>query len=57
MERRIATVQTTGSTGADQLGGAFLRRNLYHWQDDTWIVYLGEPAWANYRALFENAGF
>lgn len=57
MERRIATVQTTRSTGADQLGGAFLRRNLYHWQDDTWIVYLGEPAWANYRALFENAGF
>lgn len=56
-DRRIATVQTIGGTGANRIGAAFLRRNLYDSDDNIPTAYLGEPAWGNYRPLFENAGF
>lgn len=55
-EKRIASVQTVGGTGANRVGAAFLRRNLYSYREAA-TVYLGEPAWGNYRPLFENAGF
>lgn len=55
-EGRIASVQTVGGTGANRIGAAFLRRNLYG-PEEVASAYFGEPAWGNYRPLFENAGF
>ena len=51
-ERRVATLETLGGTGALKVGADFLRRLL-----PTSAVYLSDPSWENHRALFETAGF
>lgn len=55
--RQIATVQTVAGTGANRIGAAFLKRHLHGPDGQPPVVYVGEPAWPNYRPLFENAGF
>lgn len=57
MHGQIATVQTVGGTGANRIGAAFLRRTFPGKGGKPPVVYIGEPAWPNYRPLFENAGF
>jgi aromatic-amino-acid transaminase len=51
-ERRVATLETLGGTGALKIGADFLRRLL-----PAATVYLSDPSWENHRALFETAGF
>lgn len=51
-ERRIATVQTLGGSGALKIGGDFLHR--YFPASQIWI---SDPSWENHKAVFEGAGF
>jgi aromatic-amino-acid transaminase len=51
-EKRIASVQTLGGTGALKVGADFLRRIAPKAE-----VYISDPSWENHQALFENAGF
>lgn len=51
-EKRVATIQTVGASGALRVGGDFLKR-FYPDSD----VYVSDPTWDNHRAIFEAAGF
>ncbi len=51
-EKRIATVQSIGGTGALKIGADFLKR----FSPDS-AVWISDPSWENHRALFEYAGF
>jgi aromatic-amino-acid transaminase len=51
-ERRIATVQTLGGSGALKVGADFLKR--YFPQAQVWV---SDPTWENHRFIFERAGF
>lgn len=51
-EKRIATVQSIGGTGALKIGADFLKRFSSNSQ-----VWISDPSWENHRALFEFAGF
>ncbi len=49
--RRVATIQSVGSSGGLKVGADFLRR---------WFpasgVWVSDPTWDNHRAIFEGAG-
>jgi aromatic-amino-acid transaminase len=49
--RRIATLQTIGSSGGLKVGADFLRRWFPASQ-----VWVSDPTWDNHRAMFEGAG-
>jgi len=51
-DRRVATVQALGGTGALKLAADLLYRI-----DPKAPVYISDPSWENHRALFESAGF
>ncbi|SAK78909.1 aromatic amino acid aminotransferase [Caballeronia ptereochthonis] len=51
-ERRIATVQTLGGSGALKVGADFIRRYFPDAQ-----VWVSDPTWDNHRFIFERAGF
>jgi aromatic-amino-acid transaminase len=51
-ERRIATIQTVGGSGALKVGADFLRR--YFPDSEVWV---SSPTWDNHIAIFEGAGF
>jgi len=51
-EKRAATVQAVGGTGALKIGADFLKR--FFPGSQAWI---SDPSWENHRALFESAGF
>jgi len=51
-DRRVATVQALGGTGALKVGADLLRRFIPDAQ-----VWISDPSWENHRALFESAGF
>jgi aromatic-amino-acid transaminase len=51
-EKRVATVQALGGTGALKVGADLLRRFVPDAQ-----VWISDPSWENHRALFESAGF
>ena len=57
--RQIATAQTIAGTGANRIAAAFLHRHLRLPESNNSLpsVYIGEPAWGNYRPLFAAAGF
>jgi aromatic-amino-acid transaminase len=50
-QRRVATVQTVGSSGGLRVGADFLKR----WMPDSG-VWVSDPTWDNHRAVFEGAG-
>jgi aromatic-amino-acid transaminase len=50
--RRVATIQTVGSSGGLKVGADFLRR--YFPGSAVWV---SDPTWDNHRAMFEGAGF
>jgi aromatic-amino-acid transaminase len=51
VSRRVATLQTVGSSGGLRVGADFLRR---------WLpasgLWVSDPTWDNHRAMFEGAG-
>ncbi len=49
--RRIATLQTIGSSGGLKVGADFIKR----WLPDS-AVWVSDPTWDNHRAMFEGAG-
>ncbi len=49
--RRIATIQTVGSSGGLRVGADFLRR----WMPAS-AIWLSDPSWDNHRAIFEGTG-
>lgn len=51
-EKRIATIQTLGGSGALKIGADFLKK----WFPDT-QVYVSNPTWDNHKSIFEGAGF
>jgi len=51
-ERRIATVQALGGTGALKVAADFLKRLQPQAK-----VLISDPSWENHRALFTQAGF
>jgi aromatic-amino-acid transaminase len=51
-QKRVATVQALGGTGALKVGADLLRRFVPDAQ-----VWISDPSWENHRALFESAGF
>lgn len=51
-ERRIATVQTIGGSGALRIGADFMKR--YFPASQVWV---SDPSWENHRFIFERAGF
>jgi aromatic-amino-acid transaminase len=51
-ERRVATLQTVGSSGGLRVGADFLHRYLPNSE-----VWVSDPTWDNHRAMFEGAGF
>lgn len=51
-ERRVATIQTVGGSGALKVGADFLRQ----WFPDA-QVWVSNPTWENHHALFGGAGF
>lgn len=50
--KRIATIQTIGGSGALKVGADFLKRYFPEMQ-----VWISDPSWDNHRAIFEGAGF
>ncbi|HOW47619.1 MAG TPA: amino acid aminotransferase [Rubrivivax sp.] len=50
-ERRVATIQSVGSSGGLKVGADFIRRWLPKAQ--TWV---SDPTWDNHRSMFEGAG-
>jgi aromatic-amino-acid transaminase len=50
-QRRVATVQTVGSSGGLKVGADFLKRWL-----PASAVWVSDPTWDNHRAMFEGAG-
>ncbi len=51
-DKRLATVQSLGGTGALKVGGDFL-----HTITPESTVYVSSPTWNNHIAIFEGAGF
>lgn len=51
-QKRVATVQTVGGSGALKIGADFLRR--YFPAAEVWV---SDPTWENHVAIFEGAGF
>ena len=51
-ERRVATIQTVGGSGALKVGADFLRQWFPGAQ-----VWVSNPTWENHHALFGGAGF
>lgn len=51
-ERRIATVQTLGGSGALKMGGDFLKASYPDAK-----VYVSNPTWENHIAIFAGSGF
>ncbi len=51
-QKKVATVQCLGGTGALKVGADFLKRFA-----PGAAVYISDPSWENHRALFESAGF
>jgi aromatic-amino-acid transaminase len=49
--RRVATLQTVGSSGGLKVGADFLKRWL-----PASAVWVSDPTWDNHRAMFEGAG-
>ena len=49
--KRIATLQTIGSSGGLKVGADFLKRWFPHA-----AVWVSDPTWDNHRAMFEGAG-
>ncbi|MDQ2778561.1 MAG: aspartate/tyrosine/aromatic aminotransferase [Pseudomonadota bacterium] len=49
--KRIATLQTVGSSGGLRVGADFLRQ----WLPDSGL-WVSDPTWDNHRAMFEGAG-
>ncbi len=52
VNKRIATVQTIGASGALRIGADFLKKYF-----PTSDMYVSDPTWDNHRAIFEAAGF
>jgi aromatic-amino-acid transaminase len=52
-QRRVATVQAIGGTGALKLGADLLRFIAAKGTQ----VWISDPSWENHRSLFEKAGF
>lgn len=52
LEKRVATLQTIGGSGALKVGADFLKR--YFPESQVWI---SDPSWENHRVVFEGAGF
>lgn len=52
VEKRIATVQTIGGSGALKVGADFLK--AYFPDAQVWIC---DPSWDNHRSIFSGAGF
>jgi aromatic-amino-acid transaminase len=52
VEKRVATLQTIGGSGALKVGADFLKR--YFPDSQVWI---SDPSWENHRVVFEGAGF
>ena len=50
--RRVATIQTVGSSGGLKVGADFLKT----WLPDA-AVWVSDPTWDNHRAMFEGSGF
>lgn len=50
-EKRVATIQTVGGSGALKLAIEFIRRLM---PEST--VYVSDPSWENHRVIFEAAG-
>ncbi len=50
-ERRVATLQTVGSSGGLRVGADFIKRWL-----PASAVWVSDPTWDNHRAMFEGAG-
>jgi aromatic-amino-acid transaminase len=50
-QRRVATVQTVGSSGGLKVGADFIKR----WLPDS-AAWASDPTWDNHRAMFEGAG-
>lgn len=51
-EKRIATVQTLGGSGALKLGADFLHR----WFPNA-KAYVSDPTWDNHKGIFQGSGF
>jgi aromatic-amino-acid transaminase len=51
-DKRVATVQALGGTGALKVGADLLKRFVPEAK-----VWISDPSWENHRALFEGAGF
>ncbi|KFD25135.1 aromatic amino acid transaminase [Yokenella regensburgei] len=51
-QKRVATVQTLGGSGALKIGADFLKR--YFPDSGVWV---SDPTWENHVAIFEGAGF
>ncbi|MFA7503369.1 MAG: amino acid aminotransferase [Burkholderiaceae bacterium] len=51
-DKRVATFECLGGTGALRVGADFLRRLT-----DKGKVLISDPSWENHRAIFEAAGF
>ncbi|MWN32809.1 MULTISPECIES: amino acid aminotransferase [unclassified Gilliamella] len=51
-DKRIATIQTLGGSGALKVGADFLFRYFPHAQ-----VWVSDPTWDNHIAIFSGAGF
>ncbi len=50
-QKRVATIQTVGSSGGLKVGADFIRR----WFPDSQL-WVSDPTWDNHRAVFEGAG-
>lgn len=51
-EKRVATIQTLGGSGALMIGADFLHK--YFPQAKVWV---SNPTWENHHAIFQGAGF
>lgn len=51
-QKRIATIQSFGGSGALKMGADFLHR--YFPESEVWV---SDPTWSNHIAIFESAGF
>ncbi|MFS2059349.1 aromatic amino acid transaminase [Kosakonia cowanii] len=51
-QKRVATIQTLGGSGALKVGADFLKRYFPH--SGVWV---SDPTWENHIAIFEGAGF
>ena len=51
-QKRVATIQTLGGSGARKVGADFLKK--YFPDSGVWV---SDPTWENHVAIFEGAGF